>query len=337
MKRLYHSITNRMYCEYYKLYQIIVKYTEQVVKDKKVTDVVNSNSNFPKYHDLEPYKQYGTETITQIHDVIMLLFSNVKNVLDKKHEELNVHRAKNKIGINIDNFIQAFHFEIMIMEQKLMLFISYMEFFHKMNIKYLKRFTSKMNLFSSQIDHDIRIDSNSKTKERRKSMMEEFKHDNINAGLINELAESIASTSSSEKEGSDNEISDYEGSVKSENKEEIDCQEKNDNDYKKVPESDDDTNTEETDLNIRKRASIKSMHSDETSYKCLEEEKKGKNQEINDTIKNVTSQLLIQVENDNKEPDEASVTTEQVANVDDEKKQDDVSEEEGVTFEVQET
>ena len=25
MKRLYHSITNRIYCEYYKLYQIIVK------------------------------------------------------------------------------------------------------------------------------------------------------------------------------------------------------------------------------------------------------------------------------------------------------------------------
>ena len=167
MKRLYHSITNRIYCEYYKLYQIIVKYIEEVVQDKKVIDVVNSNSNFPKYHDLEPYKQYGTETITQLHDVIMLLFASVKNVIDKKHEELNIHRAKNKIGINIDNFIQAFHFEIMIMEQKLMLFISYMEFFHKMNIKYLKRFTGKMNRFSSQIEHDIRIDSTTKTKERR--------------------------------------------------------------------------------------------------------------------------------------------------------------------------
>ena len=50
-----------------------------------------------------------------------------------------------------------------------------------MNIKYLKRFTGKMNRFSSQIEHDIRIDSTTKTKERRKSMMDEFKQDNINA------------------------------------------------------------------------------------------------------------------------------------------------------------
>ena len=297
MKRLYHSITNRMYCEYYKLYQIIVKYTEQVVKDKKVTDVVNSNSNFPKYHDLEPYKQYGTETITQIHDVIMLLFSNVKNVLDKKHEELNVHRAKNKIGINIDNFIQAFHFEIMIMEQKLMLFISYMEFFHKMNIKYLKRFTSKMNLFSSQIDHDIRIDSNSKTKERRKTMMEEFKHDNINAGLLNDLADSIASTSS------EGDLSDQEANAIILNEQLPEPPTIIKTDLKNEKETlentqDDDTVGEETDLNIRKRSSIKCNHDGDKICGCPEKEN---TQENNEDVpeKSASQQLFEGVETDN--------------------------------------
>jgi hypothetical protein len=202
MKRLYQSITNRMYCEYYKLYQIIVEYTEKVVKDKKVSDVVASNNNFPKYMDLEPYRQYGTETISQLHDIIVLLFSSVKGVIDKKHEELDMHRAKNKIGINIDNFIQTFHFEIMIMEQKLSLFLSYMEFFHKMTMKYLKRFTSKMNLFSSQIDHDIRLEPTSKTKERRKSMMQEFQQDNIGTELMNELADSVTSTTPTDSDAS---------------------------------------------------------------------------------------------------------------------------------------
>ena len=202
MKRLYQSITNRMYCEYYKLYQIIVEYTEKVVKDKKVSDVVASNNNFPKYMDLEPYRQYGTETISQLHDIIVLLFSSIKGVIDKKHEELDMHRAKNKIGINIDNFIQTFHFEIMIMEQKLSLFLSYMEFFHKMTMKYLKRFTSKMNLFSSQIDHDIRLEPTSKTKERRKSMMQEFQQDNIGTELMNELADSVASTTPTDSDTS---------------------------------------------------------------------------------------------------------------------------------------
>ena len=306
MKRLYHSITNRMYCEYYKLYQIIVKYTEQVVKDKKVTDVVNSNNIFPKYHDLEPYKQYGTDTITQLHDVIMLLFSNVKNVLDKKHEELNVHRVKNKIGINIDNFIQAFHFEIMIMEQKLMLFISYMEFFHKMNIKYLKRFTSKMNLFSSQIDHDIRIDSNSKTKERRKSMMEEFKHDNINPGLLNDLADSIASTSTegdmNDPEGHgitiDEQLPEPPTMIKADPKEEKETVYGTDNEIIENP-PDDDTVGDETDLNIRRRfSSIKPSNDEEKICSCPEKETL---QEDSDKVpeKNVSQVLSEGNETDN--------------------------------------
>ena len=192
MMRLYCSISNRMYCEYYKLYQIMIKYIMDNVKDKKVIDIVTSNNNFPMYKDLEPYKQYGSDTITQLHDIVLLLFSGLKNVLDKKQEELRMHKAKNDIGLNIDNFIQTFQFDNIVLEQKLSLFISYMEFFHKMHIKYLKRFTSKMNLFSSQIDHDIKIDSTSKSKERRKSMIDEFKHDNIGATLMHQLTDSIS-------------------------------------------------------------------------------------------------------------------------------------------------
>ena len=103
-----------------------------------------------------------------------------------------MHKAKNDIGLNIDNFIQTFQFDNTVLEQKLSLFISYMEFFHKMHIKYLKRFTSKMNLFSSQIDHDIKIDSTTRSKERRKSMIDEFKHDNIGATLMHQLTDSIS-------------------------------------------------------------------------------------------------------------------------------------------------
>jgi hypothetical protein len=179
----------------------MIKYITDNVKDKKVIDIVTSNNNFPMYKDLEPYKQYGSETISQLHDIVLLLFSGLKNVLDKKEEELRMHKLKNDIGLNIDNFIQTFQFDNIVLEQKLSLFISYMEFFHKMHIKYLKRFTSKMNLFSSQIDHDIKIDSTSKSKERRRSMIDEFKHDNIGATLMHQLTDSISGGVSDSENG----------------------------------------------------------------------------------------------------------------------------------------
>ena len=195
MKRIYSSITNRMYCEYFKLHQIIVNYVQRSVKDKNILDIVQNNNNFPMYKDLEPYKQYGMSVIMRLHDIILLLCNGIKNVIDAKEEELRLHRVKSDLGFNIDNFVQTLNFDKIVLEQKLILFISYAEFFHKLHTKYLRRFTGKMTLFSSQIDNDIRIDSGAKTKERRKSMMAEFKNDNIDAGLMRQLTDNLTSTS----------------------------------------------------------------------------------------------------------------------------------------------
>ena len=38
-------------------------------------------------------------------------------MFDKKYEELRIHKSKNDIGINIDNFIQTFHFDTIVLEQ----------------------------------------------------------------------------------------------------------------------------------------------------------------------------------------------------------------------------
>ena len=42
----------------YKLHQIIIKYIRDGIDDKKILDLVNNNNTFPRYMDLEPYKQY---------------------------------------------------------------------------------------------------------------------------------------------------------------------------------------------------------------------------------------------------------------------------------------
>ena len=90
MKRLYLSITNRIYCEYYKLHQILIKYMKNNISDKKILDLIQNNDNYPKYMDLEPYKEYEMDLIYQLNDVVLLFFSNLNNVLIKKYEELRL-------------------------------------------------------------------------------------------------------------------------------------------------------------------------------------------------------------------------------------------------------
>lgn len=193
MKRLYYAITNRIYCEYFKLYKIVVDYIlENVDDDKKMLDLVKVNNNFPVYKDLEPFKQYEFEIIQSIHETIVGLLNAIHNYLLHKEHDLKLHQEKNATGLNIDNFIQTFNFNNVVLREKLVLFLNYIEFFHKLHTKYFKRFTTKMQLFVSQINHDIKFeDSAELNKTKRKSMLDNFANDNIDQNILKDLKNSI--------------------------------------------------------------------------------------------------------------------------------------------------
>ncbi len=157
MKRLFLAINNRMYCEYFKLHKIIVEYILKNIDDKKITDIVKVN-NYPIYKDLEPYKDYKFETILDIHENILNLLNILMSNLSNKENELVIHKTKQNIGLNIDNFITSFNFNIIVLKEKISMFITYIEFFHKMHTKYLHRFSNKIQLMHTHINNDIKFD-----------------------------------------------------------------------------------------------------------------------------------------------------------------------------------
>jgi len=109
-----------------------------------------------------------------------------------KEHDLKLHQEKNATGLNIDNFIQTFNFNNVVLREKLALFLNYIEFFHKLHTKYFKRFTTKMQLFVSQINHDIKFeDSAELNKTKRKSMLDNFANDNIDQNILKDLKNSI--------------------------------------------------------------------------------------------------------------------------------------------------
>jgi len=193
MKRLYYAITNRIYCEYFKLYKIVVDYiTDTVYDDKKMLDLIKVNNNYPVYKDLEPFKHYDFEIIQSVHETIIGLLLAIHNYLLHKEHDLKLHQEKNATGLNIDNFIQTFNFNNLVLREKLTLFIAYIEFFHKLHTKYFKRFTTKMQLFISQINHDIKFeDSVELNKTKRKSMFDTFANDNLDKNILKELQNSV--------------------------------------------------------------------------------------------------------------------------------------------------
>lgn len=204
MKRLFLAINNRMYCEYFKLHKIIIEYISKSVTDKKVTELVKIN-NYPIYKDLEPFKEYKFEIILDLHENILNLLAILMSFLNNKENELTIHKTKLNIGLNIDNFITSFNFNISVMREKIYMFITYIEFFHKMHSKYLKRFSNKIQLMYTHISNDIKFDDSVEiSKNKKKELIDEFLTDNMDKKLIKELKTSIGSETNSETSSKSN-------------------------------------------------------------------------------------------------------------------------------------
>ena len=197
IQRLYSAITNRIYCEYFKLYKIIVQYILDNIIEQKIIDLVHVNNSYPIYKDLEPFKKYDFEVIQSIHEFIIILLNSINGFLMNKEHDLKRHQLKNNIGLNIDNFVNTFQFNNVILREQLILFITYIEFFHKLHLKYLTRFTTKMHIFFSQITNDIKFEDTSKmNKMKRASILETFDNENMDNDVIIELKNSISGDSS---------------------------------------------------------------------------------------------------------------------------------------------
>lgn len=157
MRRIHLAINNRIYCEYYKLYKIIVTYITENGYEKKILELVKGAS-FPIYKDLEPYKEYEFHFVVEAHDSILLLLNAMHGSYEAKNHELQFHVEKKKIGLNIDNFISSFSFEVTMMREKLNLFFAYLGFFHLTHLKQLNRFRNKLQSLYSHICKDIKFD-----------------------------------------------------------------------------------------------------------------------------------------------------------------------------------
>jgi len=165
MQKFYFALNNRLYCEYYKLYKLILQYTEEIIGTNKNIEMLKSNTLFPIYKDLEPFKQYNFETIEEIHKTIVNLLNNLNEHIITKETQLQTFQLKQLTGLNINNFVNTFDFDVIVIKQKCLLYLSYLEFFHNIHTKHFKRFSKKIKLMNDYLDEDIKFDEGIRNRE----------------------------------------------------------------------------------------------------------------------------------------------------------------------------
>ena len=158
--RSYKMILNRMYCEYYKLYKLLITYIKDHVSDTKINDIINQNVNsIVIYKDLEPNKEYDFKQFEIINKELLSIIALLHTKLTEKEKTLEEHEEKQRIGLNINNFVSSYSYDVAMFKNQIMLFEQYLSFFYKLHFKYLQRFITKVQVFYTQINHDIVFDT----------------------------------------------------------------------------------------------------------------------------------------------------------------------------------
>lgn len=155
---LYELILNRMYCEYYKLYKMIFSYINNHFSEHEIMSDLVINE-FPKYDDLDIFKKYDFSLTINIQIEINNLFDLLNLILNEKNNKLNKNKTMNNIGLNIDNFINTYDFEVNNLNNQIKLFNNYLHFFYNSHFKNLERIKFKFQLFYEQINKDLNFNN----------------------------------------------------------------------------------------------------------------------------------------------------------------------------------
>jgi hypothetical protein len=145
-------LNNRMYGDYYKLYNIIILQFKE--KNADFAGIITSKKQIP-YKDLEPTIEYSIEVIEEIHTDILQVIENIHQYCLEKEKQISDYNQRPMCGFSITSFINTLEYENSIMREQISLYCNYVHFFHNIQKDNLSRLYSKINTFQNDIDENM--------------------------------------------------------------------------------------------------------------------------------------------------------------------------------------
>ena len=152
VKKVRAILNNRMYCDYYKLHNIIIKFCKEHIPDETF-----NVQTFLVYKDLEPYQEYRIEDISLLHESILNLINTLYNETQTKTDTILHYNDNHKVGFSISNFLNTLTHENRILQEQITLYINYISFFHISQKKQLKKLHIRIQDFYKEVDENINM------------------------------------------------------------------------------------------------------------------------------------------------------------------------------------
>lgn len=178
LKDYYGIIVNRMYGEYYKLLKLIIEFVEKSMIDNKLNEILK-NKKYPKYDDLDDAKQYPFDLILQLNEDIIAVVNHLINILKDKESSLKQYTTNQNYGLNVNNFVSTYNYEVVVLQEQINLYEKYLEFFYHVHEKLLKRLITKISVLEAQLNTDIKFEGGLLSKKKDNKTL--FKDLNLSA------------------------------------------------------------------------------------------------------------------------------------------------------------
>jgi hypothetical protein len=156
-------INNRMYGDYYKLYNIILSQTAESNIDVR-SSVTEFHKKYQPYKDLEPFHEYKMSDIISLHADILKLMNYLFQHYSGKEQNVMSYSDNTKVGMSITSFLQTLEYENTLLREQIGLYVNYLTFFHNSQKIYLTKIYEKIQGFQQEIESEILVNRHGSSK-----------------------------------------------------------------------------------------------------------------------------------------------------------------------------
>ena len=168
----YNLINNKIYCHYYKLYKLIIKFIILHLKNK----INYKENNYEPYKDLETLKKYDFETVVDLNNDILILLSSIEKYNENKNKIINQTKDIINDGLNMDLFLHEISFEKNNLQNQIDNFKTYLHKFNHFHYFYLNILNKKIDKYNSEsVYYKINDISNVEPPQQQQKQQEQQK------------------------------------------------------------------------------------------------------------------------------------------------------------------
>jgi len=143
-------VSNRVYCDYYKLLKLI-----RVIFEEYKYAFPKELVELPAYDVLNPLFEYSVDDIVKIHANVCLLIKTLIEYYDNNCDNIESYNTKSQTGICIFNFIKTLEYDNSVLKDQIILYLNYLDFFKTTQTKHLVKLLGKMDAFQKDISSEI--------------------------------------------------------------------------------------------------------------------------------------------------------------------------------------